>query len=71
MSDPLPEIIYNVSQTQLSIARYYGGIKYNGHMYIYNPKDDTLIKSLPQKKKAKNERTSTNQLSRTNRSARL
>jgi len=53
MTDPLPEIIYNVSQTQLSIARHYGGIKVNGHMYIYNPKDDTLIKSLQKKEKKK------------------
>jgi len=53
MPDLLPEIIYNVSQTQFSIARHYGGVKINGHMYIYNPKDDTLIKSLPKKEKKK------------------
>lgn len=46
LADELPEIIHNVSQTQFSIARHYGGIKINGHMYVYNPKDDTLIKSI-------------------------
>lgn len=39
-----PEIIHNVSTTQLSIARHYGGIKVNGVYYCYDPKSDTLIR---------------------------
>ena len=35
----------NVSQTQLSIARYYGGCKVQGHDYVYDPTDDSLIRS--------------------------
>ena len=34
----------NVSQTQLSIARYSGGCKVNDKHYIYNPADDSLIR---------------------------
>ena len=39
-----PERFYNVSGTQLSIARYYGGIKFNGVYYIYDPETDTLTR---------------------------
>lgn len=28
-----PERIYNWEETQLSVARFYGGINYNGHRY--------------------------------------
>ena len=42
-----PKIIYNVSQSQLSIARHYGGINYNGVYYKYNPIDDTLNRVDP------------------------
>jgi hypothetical protein len=48
-----PDIIYNVSHTHLSIARHYGGIKYNGVEYVYNPADDTLIKKPKPEKKAR------------------
>jgi hypothetical protein len=48
-----PEIIYNVSCTQLSIARHYGGIKFNGVEYVYNHVDDTLRKKVKAEKKAK------------------
>lgn len=34
----------NVSQTQLSIARYSGGCKVNDKHYIYNPADDSLMR---------------------------
>ena len=34
----------NVSQTQLSIARYSGGCKVNEHHFIYNPADDSLMR---------------------------
>jgi hypothetical protein len=33
-----------VSQTQLSIARHYGGIVYQGDRYIYNTATDELIR---------------------------
>lgn len=39
-----PEKFYHVSQTQLSIARHYGGCVYNGDYYLYNPNDDTLTR---------------------------
>ena len=47
----------NVSMTQLSIARYYGGITYNGEAYVYIPKTDELIRQdvLRWKKKRKTE----------------
>lgn len=34
----------NVSQTQLSIARYSGGCKVNDRHFIYNPADDSLMR---------------------------
>jgi len=34
----------NVSQTQLSIARHYGGCKIQGHQFFYNAADDSLIR---------------------------
>lgn len=39
-----PERITNVSQTQLSIARHYGGCKFNGANYHYDAASDTLIR---------------------------
>lgn len=35
----------NVSQTQLSIARHYGGIKYQGDDYTYFPASDELVRN--------------------------
>lgn len=35
----------NVSMSQLSVARYYGGCKVNGQDYTYNPVDDSLIRN--------------------------
>ena len=40
-----PDRIYNVSQTQLSIARHYGGIEYNGANYHYDAQSDTLTRT--------------------------
>ena len=37
------KIYHNISQTQLSIARHYGGMKINGEEFIYDPKNDTLV----------------------------
>jgi hypothetical protein len=34
----------NVSMTQLSIARHYGGAKVQGKHFVYNPDDDSLIR---------------------------
>lgn len=34
----------NVSMTQLSIARHYGGCTVQGKHFIYNPTDDSLIR---------------------------
>ena len=46
----------NVSTTQLSIARHYGGIKYNDESYTYLPKTDELIRDDVLKWKRKQER---------------
>ncbi len=49
-----PDEIHNVSQTQLSIARHYGGIIYNGKEYVYFPNEDKLVrKDLIKKNKPK------------------
>lgn len=50
-----PERYLNVSQTQLSIARYYGGAKVFGHNYTYDPTNDSLIRDdvLRREQKAK------------------
>ena len=39
-----PERIYNVSQTQLSVARFYGGCKFNGADYHHDAESDTLTR---------------------------
>ena len=39
-----PERLYNVSQTQLSVARFYGGCKFNGADYHYDTESDTLTR---------------------------
>ena len=39
-----PERIYNVSQTQLSVARFYGGSKLQGADYHYDTESDTLTR---------------------------
>lgn len=44
MIDGAPEKLYRISQTQLSIARYYGGCIFQGKEYVYNPEDDTLTR---------------------------
>ena len=49
-----PDKIFNVSQTQFSIARHYGGITLNGARYVYNPVEDSLTRAdLLKKPKAK------------------
>lgn len=39
-----PFAIQGVMNTQLSIARFYGGIRYNGDGYTYMPDGDELIR---------------------------
>ena len=39
-----PYLIRGVSQTQLSIARYHSGIKYNGDSFTYMPTTDELVR---------------------------
>lgn len=56
-----PYLICGVSQTQFSIARYYGGCTFNGASYTYLPDTDELIRddvrkfvlALRRRKKAK------------------
>jgi hypothetical protein len=51
----------NVSYTQLSIARHYGGCKVQGRHFIYNPIDDSLIREDVVKWLAKQERKANGQ----------
>lgn len=39
-----PERIYSVSQSQFSVARFYGGCKFNGASYHYDAASDTLTR---------------------------
>ena len=39
-----PERYYNISATQLSIARHCGGIIINGAAYVYIADDDQLVR---------------------------
>lgn len=39
-----PFAIGGVSNSQLSIARYYGGCTYNGRHYVYMPMTDEIIR---------------------------
>lgn len=51
-----PPKIYNVSQSMFSIARYSGGIVFNGKFYVYLPQEDALIlhEPKPRKRREKN-----------------
>jgi len=51
--------ISNVSMTQLSIARHYGGIKYNGDSYMYFPITDELVRDDVLKWKRNEEKKTT------------
>jgi len=39
-----PFMITNVSYTQLSIAKFYGAINYNGVIFEYMPETDELVR---------------------------
>ena len=51
----------NVSMTQLSIARQYGGIKFNGSDYTYFHETDELIRNDVLKWKRKKEKKESRQ----------
>ena len=59
MSTPEPKRIYNWQNTQLSIARHYGGVRYNGVEYTIRydlegqPLEEFVVK--PSKKRIKKE----------------
>jgi hypothetical protein len=40
-----PYAIHGVMNTQLSIARHYGGIHYQGEGYTYIPESDELVRN--------------------------
>lgn len=44
LSRDTPFLITGVSNSQLSIARHYGGCKYQGRQYVYMPTTDELIR---------------------------
>ena len=50
-----PERIYGWLDSQLSIARHYGGITYNGHKYVidYSDPHEPLVRQDPKKGKGK------------------
>lgn len=50
-----PERIYGWLDSQLSIARHYGGITYNGHKYVidYNDPQEPLVRQDTKKGKRK------------------
>ena len=56
-----PDKIYGWLDTQLSIARFYGGITFQGHSYVIDMADpqqplvrqDLLVKNKPKKNKVK------------------
>lgn len=39
-----PFVIRGVSQSQFSVARHYGGAKFNDASYTYDPKADELVR---------------------------
>ena len=39
-----PEEIHNVSQSQFSVSRHFGGCSYMGQSYIYDAGQDRLIR---------------------------
>ena len=57
MSNPTPEKIYGWQNTQLSVARHWGRIKYNGAEYRidYDSPEQPLVLVQPVALKAKKE----------------
>jgi hypothetical protein len=48
-----PDRIEDWQNTQLSIARFYGGIKINGAMYLIEKETGDLVKMAPAPRKKK------------------
>lgn len=46
------EVYENVSRSQLSIARFYGGATVNGSRYVYDPATDSLTREDVVKRRA-------------------
>ena len=51
-----PEEIFHVGMSQFSIARYYGGIRFNGREYVYDPSRDALVRDDVVRARAKDAR---------------
>lgn len=45
LSRDAPYLVTGVSRSQFSLARHYGGIRYNGQHYTYIPPTDELIRA--------------------------
>lgn len=56
LDDRTPFGIKNVSRTQFSVARHYGGCTFNGASYTYIPTTDELIRDDVLKWKMKRKR---------------
>lgn len=41
-----PEEIHNVSQSQFSVARHYGGCTFSGAHYTYDAERDVLVRDV-------------------------
>lgn len=54
--------IYNVSQSQFSIARSYGGLTSQGVFYHYDPAFDILVRDDVWKKEAKENKQHTKEI---------
>lgn len=39
-----PEEIHHASQSQFSVARFYGGCTFNGAEYVYDAENDKLVR---------------------------
>lgn len=61
MSTEAPERLYHWQNTQLSIARYYGGCTYNGHRYVIAPNEEgqPLVREDVLKREAKERKDKT------------
>jgi len=48
-----PFEIHGVSNSYFSVSRYYGGCRFNGYYYVYDPRTDVLIREDIFKQRAK------------------
>lgn len=63
MQDDAPERIYGWLNTQMSIARFYGGLTYKGHTYVIavNEPDQPLVRKDLIKKQSRKTKTITSE----------